>query len=164
MNEKYQNRCLKKLKELNAPNDGWQCASIDEYEVLTTCALCGCTKVRYLHMMHHAEYAGTIGVGCVCAGIMEGDELAARQRDNEARNRSQRRLRFVSKGWKETHGTYTRNYRGAVYRIMPGQGQYAVFYNGKWCWKCQGKPMTSFSKAAGAIFHLIDPPVGVRHA
>ncbi len=156
MDEKYQNRCLKKLKELNAPKDGWECARIEEYESLITCGLCGCAQVRYLHMMCHAEYAGAIGVGCVCAGIMEGDELAARQRDNEARNRSQRRLRFVSKGWKVSHGAYTRKYHGNVYRIMHDQGQYAVFYKGKWCWKCKGKPMTSFSKAAGAIFHLIE--------
>ena len=159
MDDRYKNRCLKKLKALDAPLQGWLCSTIDEHEDLTTCNLCGCVNVRYLHEMFHPEYTGVINVGCICAGIIEGDELAAKKRESEARNRTQRRMRFILKNWTETQpGVFTRRYHGDNYQIKYLDQQYAVLYREKWCWKCQGQPMTSFSKAAGAIFHLIDPP------
>lgn len=160
VDDRDKNRCLKKLQNIGAPLDGWLCSQIDEREVLTTCELCGCANVRYLHEMFHPEYIGLMNVGCICAGILEGNELGAKKREIEARNRTQRRMRFILKHWVEKQpGIFNRRYHGYHYQIKCLNHQYAVFYRGKWCWKCKGQPMTSFSKAAGAIFHLIDPPV-----
>lgn len=40
---------------------------------LFTCELCDCSQVRFVHVMRHDEYFETVSVGCICAGIMEGD-------------------------------------------------------------------------------------------
>ena len=89
----YVRRCQKRLQEWGAPLSGWYCDYIydvaDEEEdsdhiELFTCELCDCTQVRFVHVMRHDEYFETVSVGCICAGIMEGDILAARERDAAA--------------------------------------------------------------------------------
>ena len=37
--------------------------------------------------MAHADYDGVLQVGCVCAGYMEGDLIAAKERDDAARRK-----------------------------------------------------------------------------
>ena len=60
-----------------------------------------------------------------------------------------------------------KRYHGETYRIMRSRfhaEQYGVWWDGKWCWRCQGQPILSFGKAAAALYHIIDPPSEVRHA
>lgn len=105
--DNYQNRCTKQLKEWGAPLAGWYCESVvdvkgdeddwdeednedneDNEAGLATCELCGCERVRFLHVMGNPDYFEEVNVGCICAGIMEGDIPAAVERDREMRNRA----------------------------------------------------------------------------
>ena len=98
--EAYKRRCLKALSEIGAPISGWKCRRVIDTEFADkTCELCNCEKVRFLHLMWHPEWFEDIEVGCICAGLMEGDVLAAVARDKEAKNRSHRRQNFYSKKW-----------------------------------------------------------------
>ncbi|XCB30426.1 hypothetical protein RQN30_03205 [Arcanobacterium hippocoleae] len=95
----YLARCHATLKTWKAPLEGWQCINLIDYSEpnsgLTTCELCGCSKVRFIHVMTHHDYFDPVEVGCVCAGVMEGDQLAARERECKARNRAKRRATFL---------------------------------------------------------------------
>ena len=73
----YIARCHKVLREWGAPLSDWHCVYVydmadDDGGVydLATCELCGCSKVRYVHVMRHDQYFEDIEVGCICAGIM----------------------------------------------------------------------------------------------
>lgn len=96
--DRYIARCRKKLKEWGAPLENWKCVHlIDEEKPDFICELCGCEKVRYVHVMEHEQYFEDIRVGCVCAGIMEGDILAAQERDRKMKNRAKRKVTFLKK-------------------------------------------------------------------
>lgn len=94
-NEKYLRKCHKRLRELGAPLENWNCREVVDGETADfICELCSCQKVRYIHVMEHPEYNGELNVGCICAGYMEGDLIAARERDDAARRKSSRRANF----------------------------------------------------------------------
>ena len=100
--EKYIRRCHKRLRELNAPLENWRCVEVVDGETADfNCELCDCHKVGFIHVMEHSNYNGLLQVGCICAGIMEGDLIAAKARDDEARRKSQRRSNFRKKKWNE---------------------------------------------------------------
>lgn len=100
--EKYIRRCHKRLRKLNAPLENWRCVEvIDEETADFICELCDCQKVRFIHVMEHSDYPDYIQVGCICAGIMEGNLMAAKERDDAARRKSQRRSNFRKKKWTE---------------------------------------------------------------
>ena len=91
-------RCHKVLKALDAPLEGWFCVGVLDHGVDSfTCELCDCKKVRYIHAMRHEHYLADIKVGCICAGVMEGDILAAQERDAEAKDTANEN-RTISKG------------------------------------------------------------------
>ena len=96
----YKSRCLKRLRELGLPTEGWVCEWIEDTdEPEAVCELCGCARVRFLHHMRHPMVGHTIAVGCLCDGIMSGDELGAFKREREARNRAKRRQTFIHGKW-----------------------------------------------------------------
>ena len=96
----YKSRCLKRLRELGLPTEGWVCEWIEDTdEPEAVCELCGCARVRFLHHMRHPMVGHTIAVGCLCDGIMSGDELGAYEREREARNRARRRQTFIHGKW-----------------------------------------------------------------
>ena len=167
----YIARCINSLKRIGAPLEGWECISCeDNGDDSFKCELCGFSRVRYIHEMVHDDFPDIIRVGCKCAGVMEGDIIAAEERERRARNRAGREKRFMrQKSWiwnNHFGGFYQRDYKDDVYWIKPsGDGcQYAVWYKDKWCWKCCGKPITSFSQAAWALYRTIDPPEDVCNA
>jgi hypothetical protein len=96
--EKYIARCYRKLREYNAPLSGWYCVKVidvaDDGMDTAECELCGCRKVRYIHVMRHEDYFDDFRVGCICAGIMEGDILKAKDRERIFRNRRKRKENF----------------------------------------------------------------------
>ena len=118
----YVRRCQKRLQEWGAPLSGWYCDYIydvaDEEEDpdhidLFTCELCDCSQVRFVHVMRHDEYFETVSVGCICAGIMEGDILAARERERLMKNRAKRKRNFPHRQWRKNwYGNYQLTYRG----------------------------------------------------
>lgn len=56
---------------------------IDNKEADFKCELCGCNDVRYIHVMENEDFPYELQVGCICAGIMEDDILAAQERDRK---------------------------------------------------------------------------------
>jgi hypothetical protein len=76
------------------PRKGWAClAVVDHEEPEFTCQLCGYNAVRFVHVMAHDSHPGELRVGCVCAGHLEEDYAAPRQRERVARNAASRRAR-----------------------------------------------------------------------
>lgn len=168
--EAYKNRCIKRLKEWNAPVSDWNC--VDMYDVLDgdenssdlfTCKLCGCSQVRYVHVMRHDEYFEDVHVGCICAGIMDGDILAAKERDREMKNRAKRKRNYLRREWKvSVNGDKTLRYKnGQIAIIESGFGDtgLGVVYNGKSVWQYKNRKITDFLSAVHAAFDLVDPPV-----
>ena len=162
----YLARCLNELKRWNAPLSGWECADVvdvredDKNAPLSECDLCGCTCVRYEHHMEHADFPFPVVVGCICAGIMEGDILKAKERERLAKNRSARRRHFIEKKWRRNAaGAYIRRHRKQDITIIPSDGIYQVFVGGEKIVRYKGMPITSLLAASYAAFNAADPEV-----
>ncbi len=172
--EAYKARCMKRLKEWGAPVSEWECLYMydvvedeedEAYSVdLFTCELCDCSQVRYVHVMHHRDYFENVGMGCVCAGIMEGNILAAKERDRAVKNRAKRKSNYLKREWRwRDNGNYTLSYKNHWLRIMPSKfknGGFGVLCNGNRVWRYKGKTITNFLSAVHVAFDIVDPPIG----
>jgi hypothetical protein len=110
--------------------------------------------------MTHPDYFEDVSVGCICAGIMEGDILAAKDRERLMRNRSKRKRSFPKRKWTRTTNGWSLTYHGE--QILIGRSRHnperlGVKYNGQCVWTYKGKPITDFLSAAYAAFNLADP-------
>ncbi|MDD2960367.1 MAG: hypothetical protein PHE06_07160 [Lachnospiraceae bacterium] len=171
--ESYKAKCIRKLKEWGAPLDGWErmitydVAEDEDYDdaVLTECELCGCKRVRYVHVMRNPRYFEDIEVGCICAGIMEGDILAAKERERKLKNRSRRRQHFVKKKWEEiADNIWVRTYKYHRLQIVKDySGQYTVSDNSRCTKKYRGRTIDNFLSASYAAYDLADPKESVKH-
>lgn len=168
----YFARCQKILLEWGAPLSGWHCQEVydvreDDMEApLHTCELCGCRKVRFVHVMGHPDYFEDVAVGCICAGVMEGDILAARERERFMRNRSKRKRSFPGRKWEQSSHGWRLTYHGE--QILIGRSRrnpkhLGVKCRGKCIWTYKEKPITNFLSAAYAAFNLVDPIPEVNH-
>ena len=163
--EAYLARCQRELKNWGLPLSGWVCDGVtdvcddDEEAPLAECELCGCSRVRYVHHMVHPAYPLGMDVGCVCAGIMEGDLLAARERERLMRNRSKRRRNFIRRPWTvNPYGNIrVRTYRHHHIMVFPVEGGYVVRVDDKSTRKYKGKPIQNLLAAAYAAFDMADP-------
>ena len=89
-------------KRDDVPHSGWHCVDVvDLGEPVGICQMCGYQIIRYAHQMEHPDY-GSLSVGCVCAGRMEGDVEAAKRREAEFKNKQARRQRFFQREWKQS--------------------------------------------------------------
>jgi hypothetical protein len=79
------------------PHRGWVCVNVEDLgeSDSAVCEMCETTKIRYVHTMAHRNYPEALRVGCVCAGHMEQDLAAAREREARVRKRSSRRTRWL---------------------------------------------------------------------
>ena len=168
ISEAYIARCQKTLNAWGAPLSGWYCIEVidiadDDGEVIefATCELCGCKKVRYIHVMQHDRFFENLEVGCICAGVMEGDIIAARERERRMKNRARRKRNFPRRKWRETgYGNYCLTYKGK--RIFINRSRYNRNCYGVWCcgesvWSYKNRPIDNFLSAAYAAFDLVDP-------
>lgn len=90
-----------KWSQAGVPHKGWQCIEIEDLgSPDLTCEMCESREIRYVHHMQHDSYADVIKAGCVCAGHMEGDLLASREREAGMKSRSARRKRWTTRQWK----------------------------------------------------------------
>lgn len=167
-NEFYKAKCIRRLKEWDAPLSGWYCVQMydvaEEDEspdtvVLSTCELCDCSAVRYVHVMRNSDYFEDVEVGCICAGIMEGNILAAKERENQMKNRAKRKRNFPGRQWHETYnGNWWLTYRGEKVYINKSKygSNYGVRCGDTSVWRYKGKLITDFLSAAYAAFDLVD--------
>jgi len=172
--EAYKARCITRLKEWGGPVSEWECLYM--YDVaeneedkadaidLYTCELCDCKQVRYVHVMHHSDYFEDVSVGCVCAGIMEGDILSAKEREREMKNRAKRKCNYLKREWRwRANGNCTLKYKNCWLAIMPSKfskSGFGILCNGTSMWRYKGKTITNFLSAVHAAFDIVDPPIG----
>ncbi|MFI3253658.1 MAG: hypothetical protein R3Y63_04860 [Eubacteriales bacterium] len=155
----YYTRCQMRLEEIGAPTENWDCSHvIDQERDGFVCELCGCEKVRFIHVMEHRDYPDQLSVGCICAGTMEGNLLAAKERDKKMKNRAKRKENFQNHIWKkERNGIHTRTYQGKKLAICANKGVYE-------CWGSQMPIMKSnvnFKETLVKIFDIVDPEADV---
>lgn len=89
-----------KWKDKVTPKENWICTNVEDLGVQSLlCQMCEREHIRYTHKMHHNEHKDLI-VGCICAGHMEGDLQAAKERESYLTSRVQRRQNWLSLKWK----------------------------------------------------------------
>lgn len=87
-------------KRDDVPKSGWVCQGVTDLGApVGICQMCGYQVIRYVHHMYHENY-GYLDAGCICAGKMEGNIDAAKQREREIKNKAQRRESFQKRRWK----------------------------------------------------------------
>ena len=164
LDKRYLARCLRRLKEWGAPLYDWECIDVidvredDENGFLSECELCGCTNVRYEHIMRHDHYFENITVGCICAGIMEGDILRAKERERKMKNRAARKKSFIERKWSQPYeSVFHRIHRGKKISIVDHNGSFVVHVEGIVALNYKGRPITDFLSAQYAAFEMADP-------
>ncbi|MCR5248969.1 MAG: UvrD-helicase domain-containing protein [Lachnospiraceae bacterium] len=94
--------CPNLWKRDDVPHTGWQCVGVTDLGApVGICEMCGHQIIRYAHQMEHPHYRSLI-CGCVCAGRMEGNIDAARQREADLKNAQARRVKFFKRKWKRS--------------------------------------------------------------
>ena len=158
----YYARCVKKLESLGLPTSGWVCVEvIDLEEAEFTCELCGHEGIRYIHVMMHHACSRKLSVGCICAGIMEGNILAAKEREHEMRKRSQRKHSYLKRQWTEISEDcwqlkFRRRDISIQKREFRGSPFFTVCISGdQYQWK-DNRRMTSFLTAQHFVFDLLE--------
>lgn len=90
-----------KWSQLGVPHKGWVCVDVEDLGAPNlTCEMCESQSVRFVHHMEHPGYGDVLQVGCVCAGNMEGDVIAARAREGAMQSRAGKRRRWLARNWK----------------------------------------------------------------
>jgi len=90
-----------KWSKSGVPHRGWQCVDIEDLgEPGLECEMCESQIIRYVHHMEHPNYQKVLQVGCICAGHMEGDLVAAQTREASMRSRTSKRKRWLSRKWR----------------------------------------------------------------
>lgn len=110
------------------PKSGWQSlAVLDLGAPCLRCQACQCTRVRFVHLITHPEISGQYRVGCICAGNLTGDPVAAQDRDAKARAVSAQRARWTSRKWKTSRaGNLVIRHRGSVITVYRVGGGYSA--------------------------------------
>ena len=178
-NAPYYSRCIRTLKGLGLPLDGWFCAEVidvkeeDKNAPLGSCEACGCQSVRYIHIMKHSDTLQVLSVGCICAGEMENDELGARERERQMKNRAARRRTFIRKPWesgmfdgllfhKKTPVVLTAvcaedQAHQASAEDQAHQTRYTVLIDDRYISEYKGQPILDPLTAKYAAFDVLDP-------
>ncbi len=178
--QKYIARCIRKLKEEGLPLDGWYCIEVydvreeDQKAPLETCQVCGCSRVRFVHVMENDSTHQRLNVGCICAGVMEGDIFGAKERERQAKNRLSRRRSFLQKPWmtgvfdgmlfqKKSVVVMSANDRGSgadenADAEALQQVSYTVYVDDQQVTEYKGKPIRDPLTAKYAAFEVLDPP------
>lgn len=110
------------------PHKGWVCVEIEDLgEPQVECEMCESQTIRYVHHMEHPHYSTVLAVGCVCAGNMEGNLVAARNRDASMQSRASRRKRWITRKWRiSVNGNPTIKADGYRVTVYPRSGGWAA--------------------------------------
>ena len=96
---------MKLCRTEGVPHKGWSLSNVvdlheDEgldYGDYEDCQFCDHEQIRYVHILAHPEYSGTVRVGCVCACKLTSDYVEPKRRERILRNRAARRSRFPNR-------------------------------------------------------------------
>ncbi len=67
--------------------------------VSDACEICG-TSIRYVHYLDNEEHLSNVAVGCICAGHLENNIEAAKDREKTLQNKARRRVSWMRRTWK----------------------------------------------------------------
>ncbi len=82
------------------PKTGWTCTGVTDLGAQTgVCEMCGHQIIRYVHYMSHPNFR-SLGVGCICAGKMEGNIEQAKKREQDFKSKEFRKATFKGRQWK----------------------------------------------------------------
>jgi hypothetical protein len=103
-----------KWSQPSVPHKGWTCVGVEDLEEPSErCGMCESVEIRYVHVMEHPNYQGTLGVGCICAEHMEQDYVGPRLREKRLQSTARRRLTWAKRTW-------NRPVRGNLYLNVEG--------------------------------------------
>jgi hypothetical protein len=116
-----------KWTQPGVPHKGWTCVDIEDLgSPAHVCEMCEVQDVRYVHIMEHANYAGPLRVGCICAGHMEENLVGARLREDAFKASRSRRDRWLSRSWRTSRAgnqyLNTDGFNVVVYPVSAGFG------------------------------------------
>ena len=115
-----------KWSQQGVPHKGWQFSHlIDLGDLVRTCEMCETRSIRYVHYMEHPDYDDVLRVGSACAGKMEEDYEAAKERDKNAKSKASRQRDWMNAPWKESQ-------KGNSY--INRKGYNIVLYQKSGCW------------------------------
>lgn len=95
----------------------------------------------------------------VCASKMIDDYLYPREQERVLKNRINRRRNFLNREWryKSDTGNYTLRYKGENITILKSNyGGFGVVFQGKICWRYNGRKIPNLSIAKIVAFDLFD--------
>ena len=92
-----------KWSQQGVPHRGWQFHDLEDLgDLVGTCQMCETQSIRYVHYMKHPDYPDMLGVGSVCAGNMEENYAAPKERESRAISIAARRKRWMEAEWRES--------------------------------------------------------------
>ena len=101
------NTMIRRWDTPGIPHKGWHCIHVadlcdEQGEDYTpfVCEMCGKENLRFVHTICHPDYPRKLKVGCICAGKMESDYEAPKQRERRLVNLAGRRSRWLKREWK----------------------------------------------------------------
>lgn len=84
----------------DVPKTGWVCTGVTDLGApVGVCEMCGHQIIRYVHHMDHPDFR-SLGVGCICAGKMEGNVERAKKREQDFKSKELRKANFKGRQWK----------------------------------------------------------------
>jgi len=143
-------------KRADVPHKGWSFVNlIDLGTPSGVCGMCGHQIIRYVHILTHPDYPGSIGAGSVCAGRMEGNYDKTEKREREYKNMQTRRNNFIKRKWKKSRkGNLYITLLGKVIIIFPDG-----FNEGYWRYSIQNEVSESFPSLEQAKLAAFDTVV-----
>lgn len=117
-------------KRDDVPHSGWTCTGVTDLgSPCGICEMCGHQIIRYAHHMVHPHYHPLVA-GCICAGKMEGNMDAAKQRERDLKNRMARKESFLRRKWsKSRNGNPYLRIKGHIlvlYKLKDGSWKFAI--------------------------------------
>lgn len=84
----------------DVPKTGWVCTGVTDLGApVGMCEMCGHQIIRYVNHMYHPDFR-SLGVGCICAGKMEGNIERAKKREQDFKSKELRKANFKGRQWK----------------------------------------------------------------
>lgn len=124
-----------KWSQAGVPKKGWVCVDIEDLgEPSAVCEMCESSTIRFVHYMENDRYDDALRCGCVCAGNMENDLVAAERREQGMRSRASKRKRWADlSGWRMSDkGTIWIERDGYRCSIIHRDGQWLAGVKSPW--------------------------------
>ena len=157
---------MRRWDQAGIPHKGWILEGVEdikdhfkdgkdvEYE---TCEMCQNERIRYVHILSHPNYDGLLRVGCDCACRMTEDYETPYEYERRAKNRSNRRKKFVKQEWRlNPTGNYVLRYKGETITAIKRHGGWGFCYDGKWIWRYKERKIYDLETLKFAAFEVFD--------